>query len=155
MWAPGFDDQVYSTTYSTSLLHFTSHRKSLLLSVFCVLSSHADWTLLLSLGLTADWLLPWSLHVSDLTAQAECWQLTARSLSKSTLLRRSSGLVREHLVQGLSLSSTQHWLAYSVAVGTQQFGLCCLGRFLGSVYLCVRCHWNTRSYCIVTVFLLI
>jgi hypothetical protein len=53
-------------------------------------------------------------------------------LSKSTLLSRSSGLVREHLVQGFSLSSTQRWLAYSVAVGTQQFGLCCLGSFLGN-----------------------
>jgi hypothetical protein len=53
-------------------------------------------------------------------------------LSKSTLLSRPSGLYREHLVQGFSLSSTQRWLAYSVAVGTQQYSLCCLGSFIGS-----------------------
>jgi hypothetical protein len=63
------------------------------------------------------------------------WMLTTNSnfwLSKSTVLSRSSGLQREHLVQGFSLSSTQLWLAYSVAAGTQQFGLYCLGSFLGS-----------------------
>jgi hypothetical protein len=101
MWTPGFDDEVYSTTYAASLLHFTSHTKSLLLSVFSALSSHADWTWLGPLGLTAHaecWLLTagitalvwtrhlvayylllWSLHVSGLTASAECWLLTANS----------------------------------------------------------------------------
>jgi hypothetical protein len=166
MWTLGFDDRVYSTTYATSLLHFKSHAKSLLLSVFSVLSSHADWTWLGSLRLTAHaecwllncWLLTalvwtrllvayslllWSLHVSGLTANCsltpDCWNLPP--------LSRSSGLDREHLVQGFSLSSTQRWLAYSVAGGIQQFCLCCVGSSLGRVCLCVRCHWNTRSYC--------
>jgi hypothetical protein len=60
MWTPGFDDQVYSTTYTTSLLQFTSHTKSLLLLVFSALGAHADWTWLGSPGLTAHykcWLL--------------------------------------------------------------------------------------------------
>jgi hypothetical protein len=43
----------YSRTYTTSLPHFTSHTKLLLLSVFSAVSSHADWTWLGSLGLTA------------------------------------------------------------------------------------------------------
>jgi hypothetical protein len=62
------------------------------------------------------------------------WMLTANSswLSKSTPLSRFSRLVREHLVQGFSLSLTQRWLAYSVAVGTQQFGLCCPRSFIGN-----------------------
>jgi hypothetical protein len=64
--------------------------------------------------------------------------------SKSTPLSRSSGLVTERLVQRTSLSSTQRWLAYSVAAGIQQF----VGSSLGSVCLCVRYHWNTRSYCV-------
>jgi hypothetical protein len=54
------------------------------------------------------------------------WMLTANWLtnswlSKSTPLSRSSGLEREHLVQGFALSSTQRWLLREF----QQFSLCC------------------------------
>jgi hypothetical protein len=88
--------------------------------------------------LVAYSLLLWSLHVYGLTTGFPRWLLTDNCslahcwLSKPTLLSRSYGLVREHLVQGFSLSSTQRWLLYCVADGIQQFGLCCLGSFLGS-----------------------
>jgi hypothetical protein len=92
----GFDDQVYPKNYATSLLHFTSHTKSLLLSVFSTVSSHADWTWLESLGLTAH---------------AECWLLTAdcRNLPHwiaDTLLKgiRCSGNVFSFLGNTLILS---------------------------------------------------
>jgi hypothetical protein len=138
------DTWICFTIYAISLLHFTSHTKSLLLSLFSAVSSHADWTWLGSLGLTAlstpgYLFLLWSLHVSDLTAffwSSILWFLGSHTncswLSKCTQLNISSGLMREHLVQGFSLSSMQRWLAYSVAVGIQQFGLCCLSSFLGS-----------------------
>jgi hypothetical protein len=81
----------------------------------------------------------WSLLCSVFYLSApECWQLT------NSLLLKSSGLEREHLVQGFSLSSTQRSLAYSVAAGIQQFGLCCLGNFIGSG-ICY--HWSMRSDC--------
>jgi hypothetical protein len=108
--------------------------------------------------LTAHWSPPWFELISWLLipycsdlSMSLIWLLGSHTdcflLSKSTLLSRSFGLVREHLVQRFSLSSTQRWLAYSVAMGNQQFDLCCVGSFLGSVCLCVRSHWNARSYC--------
>jgi hypothetical protein len=131
------------------------------------------WTWLGSLGLTAhtecwlltaDWSPPWfelnswllipycsvlSMSLVWLLTALCCWVPTLPDflLSKSTLLSRSSTLVREHLIQRFSLSSTQRWLAYSVAAGIQEFGLCCVGSFQGSVCLRLCCHWNTRSYC--------
>jgi hypothetical protein len=90
-----------------------------MLTANCWLTTTLVWTRLL----VAYSLLLWSLHVSGLTIS---------DLSKSTLLSRSSGLVREHLVQGFSLSSTQRWLACSVGAEIQQFSLCCLGTFIGS-----------------------
>jgi hypothetical protein len=76
-----------------------------------------------------------SLGTRDHILLSQIWYFPFRRLLRlagSPPLSRSSGLQREHLVQEFYLSTTQRWLTYSVAMGTQQFCLCCLGSFIGS-----------------------
>jgi hypothetical protein len=140
---------LFSVFISVSLLSLSS-LSWYLFFVCCVLSS----IFLLSLSRCLIYVCLFSFYLLCLLFSfcllSVCfWMLTANCswLSKSTLLSRSSGQVREHLVQGFSLSSTQRWLSYSVAAGTQQFCLCCPRSFMVTVCLCICCHWSMRSDC--------